>query len=246
MAWSFSLPAGESCPMIRADDESFICHGCYAQLNRYNMPNVLNAQWVRYMWTKECLKSPDGMVTWILTMTDCIRSHVRNGYFRGHDSGDFFHPNYAYMWYRVCKNLPAVRFWFPTRNYPHRGPMGAKWQAVMTLLGGLPNVALRPSALRYDDPAPQVPGYSAGTTVVTAITVVPVNTELCAKTTKGGSCESNGCRTCWNHSEAVAYLVHGFLGKHTIPNARSPKIVALRERAKQSFTPLTVAGRSGM
>lgn len=240
-AWSFSLPAGEACPMMRADDESYVCHGCYAQLNRYNMPNVLQAQWVRYMWTKECLKSTEGMSVWITTMMNTIHQYVKNGFFRGHDSGDFFHPDYVYMWYRVCQNMPEVRFWFPTRNWPHRGPMGAKWQTMMTLLGGLPNVSLRPSALRFNESVPIVAGYSMGTTVITDKSVATdLNLSLCPKTTNGGSCESNGCRACWSKLHGIAYWVHGVLGKHIVPNAFSSKIVACRNKTKVAFTPLTI------
>lgn len=241
--WSFSTPAGESCPMIRADDASYVCHGCYAQLNRYNMPNVLDAQWVRYLWTKDCLRSPEGQAVWIATMTEAIRKEGGT-YFRGHDSGDFFHPEYVRMWTAVARNLPAVRFWFPTRNWPHSGQMGAKWVEVLTEFAALPNVVVRPSGLRYDDPAPVVPWLSDGSTVVSTVQEAErMGMVLCPKTIHHGSCESNGCRECWNPGHAVAYLVHGSLGRSVAANAQSPKIVALRAKAKASFTALTLSAK---
>src|SRR6516162_9609523 len=37
--------------------------------------------------------------------------------FRIHDSGDFFSAAYANAWYEVCRQLPDIRFWAPTRAW---------------------------------------------------------------------------------------------------------------------------------
>jgi hypothetical protein len=36
-------------------------------------------------------------------------------YFRVHDSGDMFSVGYAECWLQVCRRLPEIRFWIPTR-----------------------------------------------------------------------------------------------------------------------------------
>lgn len=238
-AFSFSLPAGEACPMIRADDPSYVCHGCYARVNRYGMPNVLTAQWIRFLWTKDCLKNPRGRHFWVQMMTAAVGEAASNGYFRGHDSGDFFHPEYVRMWYSVCKALPGVQFWFPTRCWPHSKAMGTAWQENLSALAKLPNVALRPSGLRYNDVPPKVPWLGPGTTVVTGIRKANhIHVRVCPKTINHGSCTDNKCRTCWDSKARVAYLVHGHLGRNIPPNAFSPKVMALRQKIQ-----LTVMGK---
>src|SRR5690606_15714963 len=72
-AWSFSLPALQTCPFSRYDDPSYICSSCYALLGRYTMPNVLNAQWIRYIWIKENLENNPREV--VNTLTESIGLH---------------------------------------------------------------------------------------------------------------------------------------------------------------------------
>lgn len=225
-AWSFSLPAGRegSCPMMVARDERDICHGCYAMINRYNMPNVLNAQWRRFMWTKECLKTTLGTNHWHNTMIGAINSHVKNGFFRVHDSGDLFSPDYIHAWSIVCACLPHIRFWFPTRSWQAKNPI---WIEAMKALAALPNVSLRPSAIRFDEAPPKIDWLSTGTGVVNQIRR---GTRICPKTRKGGTCSSNHCRRCWDKTGEVNYLVHGWRGTHSIPNAISDKIQDTRKR----------------
>lgn len=239
MAWSFSLPAGRegSCPMMVARDSGDICHGCYAQINRYNMPNVLKAQWARFLWTKDCLDKGSKVHEWIDTMIDAIDSHVKNGFFRVHDSGDLFSPAYIMAWYDVCRQLPHIRFWFPTRSWQ---ATNIKWTGPMKLLASLPNVTVRPSAIRFDETSPIVEGLSAGTTVITDRRFRSVNDNICPKTTNGGTCESNQCRTCWSATQGVAYLVHGYRGRHKVPNAFSQKIQDTRHRIMLTVKGATV------
>jgi hypothetical protein len=242
-AWSFSLPAGHACPMMRADDESYICHGCYAQINRYNMPNVLDAQWIRYMWTKKCMENHAGRSEWCETMIETIRKYATNGFFRVHDSGDFFHPNYARSWYYVCQALPEIKFWFPTRCWPHEGKMSKRWIDSLTRLASLPNVTVRPSALKWDEAPPQVGFLSTGTTAVTSPMIGnEVGCSVCPKTLHKGTCESNQCRTCWFNGVGVAYLVHGYRGRRSIPTV-SVKIKERRQTYADKYTNLTVKGK---
>jgi hypothetical protein len=239
--WSFSIPAGDSCPMAvyepSADGKASICGGCYAQIGRYGMPNVADSQWTRFMWLRSNLKDGDmGKSRIIDTLATAIRQHVKNGYFRGHDSGDFFSPGYVDCWYAICSMLPDIKFWFPTRSYHKPG----KLTDAVKQLSRLPNVTMRPSALWVDSPAPQIPGFALGTGVVTTLEGNDQRM-LCPKTTNGGTCESNSCRTCWNFpTEAVYYYVHGAYGRHKLANVNAGKYPANRLAQRQKFTSLTI------
>lgn len=240
-AWSFSLPAGQpgSCPGMVADSPDNICHGCYAQINRYNMPNVLEAQWVRFNWLRSNLRGSTlekmaGMRMIEDTFVGAIRKYCTNGYFRGHDAGDFFNADYAWIWYAVATRCKDIKFWFPTRS--HRVPAIAD---VLSHLAALPNVTVRPSALIFNELAPRLEGFSKGTGVVTDPNL---SLPLCPKTVHGGTCESNQCRTCWVDEREVYYRIHGYLGKSKIANAFSDNIVRTRNKISQPFIKLTISG----
>lgn len=240
--WSFSLPAGKhgACPFMDASGEDKICAGCYAQINRYNMPNVLEAQHVRFNWLRGLLTSQKGRAEVIKTLSDAIRLHATNGYFRWFDSGDIFSWQMAYVCFMVCADNPHIKFWFPTRVYDRVGknvPM--LWRSFMRQLAALPNVTVRPSALSYNQQPPVVEGYSAGTTVLTGDTRLS-GVAICAKSEHGGSCESNGCRTCWDEKEfEVGYLIHGFNGSDKAP-VLSDKILDLRKQVALTVRRQTV------
>lgn len=214
-AWSFSLPAGRdgACPLIKDDSEKDICSGCYAQINRYNMPNVLKAQWVRFNWVKKLVQE-DRLQEFVDLMVLAIGHYDKaNGFFRWHDSGDLFHPKYIEACYQVCKQTDVIKHWFPTRSWR---ATSQSWREAFDKLCSLPNVTVRPSALQYNDPSPKIKGFGAGTTVITEENMGKHN--VCPKTLNGGNCTTNSCRTCWVEKDTpVAYLVHGYLGSHKIP-----------------------------
>lgn len=205
---SFSLPAGDSCPWALYG-EGAICDGCYAEKGRYIMPNVKNAQRVRFEWVKRCVRTPEGRAEFHRAMVAAITA-AGNSYFRGHDSGDFFCPAYVEMWAEVCKALPEVTFWFPTRTWraltdPRASAATKKnWSLALSALCALPNVRVRPSALFFNAPAPMVrnlvPGMSAGTTARD-------EGFNCPAATQGNVCGT--CRTCWDSPDtAVSYHRH--------------------------------------
>jgi hypothetical protein len=247
--YSFSIPAGDSCPMAvyepSVDGKDSICGGCYAQIGRYGMPNVADAQWIRFMWLRENLKTENGRIEIFEYFREALQTHVKingmsgMGYFRGHDSGDFFSPAYVDIWIRLCSNFPGIKFWFPTRSYHKPG----KLTDAVKQLAKLPNVIVRPSALWVDTDAPQVPGFAIGSGVVTTLEGNDQRM-LCPKTTNGGTCESNSCRTCWNFStEAVYYYVHGAYGRHKLANVNAGKYPANRLAQRTKFTQLSIQGR---
>jgi len=201
---SFSLPAGASCPWALYG-EGTICGDCYAQKGRYVMPNVAAAQQARYEWVRRCMRSPEGIAEFVSVMTDAI-SRARNLYFRGHDSGDMFSPAYVRAWAAVCRALPDVRFWFPSRAWRVLTIKGvsdhtrSEWALALSDLASLPNVALRPSALFFNAPAPRIPGWAAGTTAAD-------EGFNCPAPTQGNICGS--CRVCWDQPNTeVSYHRH--------------------------------------
>lgn len=237
-AWSFSLPAGSSCPGMVANNENDICHSCYAQLNRYNMPNVLTAQWIRFNWIRENLKTADGRKIIVDTLVGAIKSHVENGYFRVHDSGDLFNSKYIACWIQICKSLPDIQFWFPTRSYTLTNLL-----PDLKELAELPNVTVRPSALKFNEPSPSIVGLSHGTTVITNEELKKLH-NVCPKTqNKGTTCESNACRSCWEDEKDIAYFVHGWQGRKKVADAFTPKVVATRKKIADKFIKLTVTAK---
>lgn len=161
------------------------------------------------------------------------------GFFRIHDSGDInigrssrSWAAYINAWVRVAQALPNVFFWLPTRAWifpPVRKLLIAATQQA-------PNLVIRASALNVGDPAPNIPGLPAGTTVArksgTREFVKPPSggrggPELCPVGTnwvydpekvyrrkKGAwvtplSCQLAGCRACW-----LAQIVEYAYGEH--------------------------------
>lgn len=241
--WSFSLPAGKdgACPMSVYGNNS-ICGSCYASVNRYNMPNVLTAQWIRFLWAKSLLETEVGQIQFETIMTNAIDRHVKNNYFRFFDSGDIFSPQMAMSLYKICLALPHIKFWFPTRSWQ---AVNANWIQPMANLASLPNVTVRPSTLFFNKLPPKVSNLSAGTTVITKLGILNLpqykNISLCPKTINGGSCESNNCRSCWENDTEIAYLVHGIMGQNK-PATITDRIINLRSKIKQEVVGLSING----
>lgn len=263
-AFSFSLPAGgEACPMSLYEDDALgrkaICSGCYAQIGRYGMDNVLSAQWIRYLWLKEKLASEAGTTEFVDLMVRAIQKDCSNRYFRWMDSGDLFSPAFVDAITAIVRRTPRVYHWIPTRSWrvfenawatPTVNMLDvaspAKWRDSFLALLKLPNIAVRPSALHVGAPAPEVLPFSAGSGVAeSSQRDLPGPGTLCPKSVNGGSCESNGCRSCWDkNGGAIYYLVHGWQGRKTLADVNAGKLPARRAAIKNKFTALTVGGRA--
>ncbi len=207
---SWSLPAGYSCPGATKEEDS-PCGHCYASLGMYLLGSTARAQWIRFEWTRECLKTADGRREWIATITDAIRATGAQ-YFRWHDSGDLFSPAYVKAVAEVCRLTPGVRHWLATQSFN----VPALDRAIREHLLALSNVVVRPSVGRMDGlpPRRRSLGYAGGATVYTTEENAHKSVRLCPKSTDGGSCASNGCRLCWTApAMPVGYLVHGIGGK---------------------------------
>jgi hypothetical protein len=147
-----------------------------------------------------------GRKQWIAAMVDAIRQ-AGCRYFRVHDSGDFFSAAYAECWLAVCRQLPEVRFWIPTRAWQTpTDPLPLFDPLLNTLrsLASLPNVTVRPLALNFGDHAPVVPGLHAGST---AAMPDALRAFQCPASSHGNHC--GDCRACWENKQIpIAYRRH--------------------------------------
>ena len=66
---SFSIPAGFTCPGASKHPDSPCAH-CYACQGMYLLDTTARAQWIRYRWTRDCMKSAEGRMEWIETMAE--------------------------------------------------------------------------------------------------------------------------------------------------------------------------------
>jgi hypothetical protein len=195
---SWSLPAGKACPAA-VYGPGTICGSCYAKdKGRYRMHVVKNAQQQRFDWAVRCMRTPEGVEEYVSTMVDAI-GRSADPYFRVDDSGDLFNPTYVRAWTEICKRLPDKRFWIPTRTW--RFLDRPQWGPALLELAALPNVTMRPSALRFDDAPPIIPGMAAGTTATTT-------GFTCLAPSQGNQCLD--CRQCWDAPETpVSYHKQG-------------------------------------
>lgn len=156
---------GDSSQPDMIDQQKNICNKCYAAKGNFGVSNTQLWQMARYFWTVESLR--DG--TFVPQMTAAVKQFQANlpqrksqgqdpQFFRLHDSGDFFSPDYIEAWGEVASRIPEVHFWAPTRVWMlfHRQLRAAMEKA--------PNLVIRPSALHFNDPAPVVPGLDAPST----------------------------------------------------------------------------------
>lgn len=222
-AYSWSLPAGRAgaCP-AEYRGPGTICSGCYAQQGRYGGDTVRGAQWARFEWLRE---DPASCMAAVADAIGEVRRRADIRYFRVHDSGDFHERESIGRWHAVAARFPRIWFWFPTRVY--RFPA---WIPELRRLAELPNVSVRPSALRFGDAPPSIPGLDSGTT---SNDDPMSDVRTCPKSDDGTSCAAARCRTCWTRPDAtVNYLRHG----HTLSD---------RELSRNAVpAELTLAGRS--
>jgi hypothetical protein len=152
------------------------------------------------------MRTPAGRIAWVEYIVNAIRES-KCEYFRVHDSGDMFNVSYAQCWLEVCKSLPAVKFWIPTRAWQQPAgplPMFDPMLNALRALASLPNATVRPSALNFGDYAPVVPGLHAGSA---AAMPDVFRARQCPAYAQGGHCAS--CRTCWDSKDIpIAYPKH--------------------------------------
>lgn len=181
---------------IQVKERDYICNACYAIKNSYGNPSQIMFQAIRYMLVLEWLQKGtfvenifNAIQASRISSTDrlaklppSLRWTVPNpNFFRIHDSGDFFSPEYTRAWFEVCHRIPDVMFWAPTRMWVIK-----KSASTVFSQGIPPNLALRPSALHLGEHAPRVdnPG-TANASVGAAIRLSVVMPGLSASSGSG-------------------------------------------------------------
>lgn len=205
---TWGMAAGLSCPFA-VYGPGTICGKCYAKQGMYRFPAPVKAYDARFNWARESMKSQSGRQAFVDTMTTAIQFSVAiNGhpYFRIHDAGDFFNRAYAESWGEIVSTLSHVKFWAPTRSYQEKNP----WRQTLIQVAKLPNITMRPSALRFGDPAPIVEGFAAGSSAMS-------EGYNCPAPKQGNLCLD--CRMCWDAPEKVI----GYHEKGTGPRKKAPK-----------------------
>ena len=195
------------------EGQLFICDTCYAGKGRYLMYKSMSlGQAARLRWTQDAVRSG----TFSRKISEAIASLddpdvekvlaqrlVSNKYFRIHDSGDFYNPEYYKAWLEVCYNLPQIHFWAPTRMWVYE-----KWREVFSNYPPPGNLSLRPSALFTSSPPPSIAGMAGGSTSIDGRMPAPV-WNCPAYESEEGSCAGAKCRVCWDaQRKPVNYLTH--------------------------------------
>jgi len=157
-----------------------ICHYCYALRGRYLFPVVRAAMEKRF----SSLSDP----RWADAISTLIyRSGDR--YFRWHDSGDLQSIEHLRKIVAVCKNLPRVKFWLPTREYQ-------TVEAYRRMGGRIPsNLCIRLSAHLINGKLPLGYGLPVSTVSSHKNQTIP-STHRCPAARQGNTC--GRCRACWD------------------------------------------------
>ena len=210
----------------------YICTKCYAGKNMY-VVSPLNAirQTLRLRWTQDALAAGAFVPEMIRALQFCRdlpvstqRAYgIDTRFFRIHDSGDFFSTAYWRAWVAIAAHFQArsryIAFWAPIRMW-----IFPKWQALFASDPPPENLTVRPSALSFGAPAPDVDTLDAGSTAA----AYPMGS-LAPRTGRRGprpdmvwdcpaytgdteaarSCAGQKCRVCWVRPDvAVAYKEH--------------------------------------
>jgi len=234
---SFSLPVGPSdmggtCLVagqraLVEDDDLFICHGCYASDGNYRMSSTQLTAGVRRIVVIRALKRG----SFVDAMVEAIRAYrakprhddlkakvdgksrkvgtyqLDTHYVRIHDAGDvLWQPGYREAWTDIASRVRDVLFWMPTRDWA----LGRN--AIRRLTSTRANLVVRPSALHVGDPAPEVEGLDAGTSVAFDAVEQGLAEVNCPAydQKKDKSCQTARCRRCWTQpTKTINYEPHG-------------------------------------
>jgi len=222
--------------------EKSVCQWCYATGGRYQLATNTFGQLLNYLWTVQALKEParDPRFgnAFVETMYSAIIGAcftVQGGwFFRIHDSGDFFSPEYFRAWKEIANLIPEVTFWAPTRVWAAT----QSWIDLVDEVNDPPaNFIVRPSGLIVNEETvilwPQDhPGWAMPTVVYSADEIGNMpesqgrpgsahraprwNCPAYAEDVEAHTCVSGigpdgkkGCRTCWTHPDwSVNFTFH--------------------------------------
>jgi hypothetical protein len=139
------------------------------------------AQVLRYIWTRESMRTDEGIEAWVEAMvyavdnakymleggkfgkTHYLPERFDGRFFRIHDSGDFFSRQYLAAWKAIADALPDITFWAPSRYWA----TGNGIEQVNEINGDPRNLIIRPSAYHTNEPPPRDlgPGWATGSAV---------------------------------------------------------------------------------
>ena len=182
---AYSLPA-DSCRlgMVLRHLPRSVCAHCYAIRGRYRFSRIGRALRRRL----SAISNP----RWVDAISALI---LRSGekHFRWHDSGDLQGVWHLRKIIAVCRNLAAVKFWLPTREYQ-------TVEAYRRRCGGIPeNLCIRYSAHLVDGPPPLRYGLPVST-VSSSPDKVAAGAYRCPAS-RSGNC--GRCRACWDSSVRI-------------------------------------------
>lgn len=198
----------------RDASKGYICNSCYCGKNNYLMyVGVTANQMAHLVWARREVRKgsfASRITQAIAAMAQdedlaelLARKLVSAKFFRIHDSGDFFSPEYYTAWIDVCYALPYVKFWCPSRQW-----VFPKWRALFQNHPPPKNLTLRPSALFIEARPPKIPGLDAGSMSRLGDAEKPIWNCPAYKSDEH-SCASAGCRVCWVSGRTeVNYKTH--------------------------------------
>lgn len=183
-----------------------VCSACYAMRGQYSFGDATAAQQRRLL----LLYGTDA-TTWVNAFVRVLEK-ARVDFFRWHDSGDIQGVWHLQRIVDVCRATPHIRHWLPTREIAvvREYQAQARAQQAAGLDAGIfpPNLVVRISGNKPDQPAPQVEGCT--TAAVYTAGKIPVQGEACHAYDVNGKMRPEGCgdcRLCWS-DKAVAYPFH--------------------------------------
>lgn len=182
---AYSLPA-ESCRlgiMLRHLPRS-VCAHCYALRGRYRFWRVARALRRRL----RAISDP----RWVEAVTSLV-ARTGEKHFRWHDSGDLQGLWHLRKIIEVCRRLPELKFWLPTREYQ-------TVEAYRRCGGRIPeNLCIRYSGHLVDGLPPLRYGLPVSTVSSSPDKALPGAYRCPAS--RSGNC--GRCRACWNPSVRI-------------------------------------------
>lgn len=106
---SFSLPAGKTCSFVACG--TCYVDGCYGRSMETRLPAVRNCYQRNYEMLTQDLEACRKWLNWWFDSPNAPRL------FRIHVSGDFFSPEYWWMWLDVIKRHPGTQFMAFTKQW---------------------------------------------------------------------------------------------------------------------------------
>lgn len=188
--FSFNLPAKhcKTGTKLRKVKNS-TCSKCYAMKGFYRYPHTEETLQTRYHKIYS--------VGWVDSMINLIKKLEYTGHFRWFDSGDIDSLNHLINIVKVCKALPNIKFWLPTREY---GTVGK----YVALYGPFPkNLTVRLSAYMLEGDGP----IELSNKLNVQLSRVSKTDYNCPSSNQGNMCLD--CRKCWDNSiKTITYKLH--------------------------------------